>query len=251
MVPAAPAALRSGRWQNRVMGRPRIYAHRGARAQERENTVAAFSLAIAQGADGVELDVRKSGDGALIVHHEDRAGPGAPFITEDLATIKAATPWVPTLDEAWLAIGDDALFNIEVKNVPGQADFDPSRVIAEDVVRWAEERGDTERILVSSFDDLALAVVRDRAPSLATGLLTAVGVPATDAIEAARRDGHVSVHLPELMVIGDAAAVVAAAGPLDVLVWTVNDPAAAMTLAEAGVTGIFTDDPALMVELFA
>lgn len=229
-----------------------IYGHRGARAHTRENTVEAFSLAVEQGADGVELDLRRSGDGALIVHHDDRAGPSSPpFITQDLAAIKAAAPWVPTLDEAWAAVGDEARFNIEVKNVPGEADFDPSRSVAGEAARWAQGQEDVERILVSSFDLAALAVVKEVGPTLATGQLTAVGVRPMIAVEWAKRDGHVSVHLPMPAVLDQAAAVVDAAVPLDVLVWTVNDPDAAVALAEAGVAGIFTDDPALMVATLA
>ena len=49
---------------------PRILAHRGASARARENTVEAFRLASALGADGVELDVRRTADGALVVHHD-------------------------------------------------------------------------------------------------------------------------------------------------------------------------------------
>jgi glycerophosphoryl diester phosphodiesterase len=234
------------------MTRPVIYGHRGARAHIRENTVAAFALAIEQGADGVELDVRRSGDGALIVHHDDRAGPSSPpFIEQDLAAIRSTSPWVPTLDEAWEAIDADARFNIEVKNVPGEADFDPSRSVAGGVVRWAEGREGVERVLVSSFDLETLAVVRELGPNLATGQLTAMGVHPLTAIEWAKRDGHASVHLPVPAVLDDASAVVDAGRPLDVLVWTVNDPDAAVALAEAGVAGIFTDDPALMVATFA
>jgi glycerophosphoryl diester phosphodiesterase len=234
------------------MTRPVIYGHRGARAHIRENTVAAFALAIEQGADGVELDVRRSGDGALIVHHDDRAGPSSPpFIEQDLAAIRSTSPWVPTLDEAWEAIDADARFNIEVKNVPGEADFDPSRSVAGGVVRWAEGREGVERVLVSSFDLETLAVVRELGPNLATGQLTAMGVHPLTAIEWAKRDGHASVHLPVSAVLDDASAVVDAGRPLDVLVWTVNDPDAAVALAEAGVAGIFTDDPALMVATFA
>lgn len=232
--------------------RPVIYGHRGARAHARENTVAAYALAIEHGADGVELDVRRSRDGAIIIHHEDRAEPGSPpFITQDLRTIRAATPWVPTLDEAWMAIGDEALLNIEIKNDIDEADFDQSRRIATDVVRWIESQEGTERILVSSFDGVALAAVRDRAPDLATGLLATAAVHPMTAIEWAKRDGHVSVNLPAPVVLEDAAGIVTAARPLKVMVWTVNDPSSALALAEAGVDGLFSDDPGLMVETFA
>ncbi len=233
-------------------GRPIIYGHRGARAHARENTVAAYALAIEQGADGVELDVRRSRDGAIIIHHEDRAEPGSPpFINQDLRTIRATTPWVPTLDEAWMAIGDEALLNIEIKNDIDEADFDQSRRIAADVVRWVESKEGSDRILISSFDGVALAAVRGRAPDLATGLLAGASVDPMAAIEWAKRDGHVSVNLSAAVVLEDPAGLVAVARPLQVMVWTVNDPADAVALAEGGVDALFSDDPALMVKTFA
>ena len=232
--------------------RPIVYGHRGASAHARANTAEAFALAIEHGADGVELDVRRSRDGALIIHHEDRAAPGsAPFITQDLRTIKAAAPWIPTLDEAWRVIGRTALLNIEIKNDIGEADFDQSRRIAGDVVRWIDANDATDRVLVSSFDGVVLASVRDRAPALATGLLVTAAVDPAAAIEWAIRDGHTSVNLPAPIVLSDADRIIAAARPLLVLVWTVNDPDTARALADAGVDGIFSDDPGLMIATYA
>lgn len=232
--------------------RPIVYGHRGASAHARANTVEAFALAIEHGADGVELDVRRSRDGALIIHHEDRAALGsAPFITQDLSTIKAATPWVPTLDEAWLAIGPTALLNIEIKNDIGAADFDQSRRIATDVVRWIEDNAASDRVLVSSFDGVVLSSIKEREPGITTGLLATASVEPAAAIEWAKRDGHASVNLPAPIVLADARRIVNTARPLDVLVWTVNDPETALALADAGVDGIFSDDPGLMVATFA
>lgn len=218
----------------------------------RQNTVEAFAIAIEHGADGVELDVRRTRDGAMIVHHEERAVPNAdPFITQDLKAIKAATPWVPTLDEAWAAIGDSALMNIEIKNTVGQADFDQTRRIAGQVVEWIEANAARERVLVSSFDGIALKAVRDRDPGIHTGLLATIAVDPITAIEWATRDGNFSVNLPLATVLGDASRIVEAARPLQVLVWTVNDPHAALTLADAGIGGVFSDDPGLIVAAFA
>lgn len=232
--------------------RPIVYGHRGASTHARENTVEAFGLAIEHGADGVELDVRRSRDGVLVIHHEDRPAIGSePFITQDLRTIKAEAPWVPTLDEAWAAIGERALLNIEIKNDIGQADFDQARRIAGDVVQWVEDNAAADRILVSSFDGVALAAVRKRAPSLATGLLATAAVDPVAAIEWAKRDGHASVNLPAPVVLADPERIVATARPLMVLVWTVNDPETALALADAGVDGIFSDDPGLMVAAYA
>ncbi|MGB5533024.1 MAG: glycerophosphodiester phosphodiesterase family protein, partial [Acidimicrobiia bacterium] len=67
----------------------------------------------------------------------------------------------------------------------------------------------------------------------------------------ARSDGHISVNLSLARTLQDAKGIVEAAGELAVLVWTVNDPDDAIALSEAGVSGIFTDDPGLMVDTFS
>ena len=228
-----------------------IYGHRGASAHVRANTVEAYALAIELGADGVELDVRPSRDGVIIIHHDDRPSPGvAPFIDLDFDEIRATTPWVPTLDEAWDAIGPTALLNIEIKNDEREADYDPTHRMAVAVADWlaAHETGD--RILVSSFNRDSLAVVTDLAPDVPTGQLAAA-LDLSMVIEEARSDGHVSVNLSLAQTLPDAERIVELAGDLAVLVWTVNDPDHAITLASAGVSGIFTDDPGLMVEAFS
>ena len=228
-----------------------IYGHRGASAHVRANTVEAYALAIELGADGVELDVRPSRDGVIIIHHDDRPSPEAsPFIDLDFDEIRATTPWVPTLDEAWDAIGPTALLNIEIKNDEREADYDPTHQMAVAVADWlaAHETGD--RVLVSSFNRDSLAVVKDLAPDVPTGQLAAA-LDLSVVIEEARSDGHVSVNLSLVQTLPDAEQIVEAAGDLAVLVWTVNDPDHAIALARAGVSGIFTDDPGLMVETFS
>src|SRR5439155_979681 len=89
--------------------------HRGANRLARENTLEAFARAIELGADGVELDVHRTADGALVVHH-DAAAPGFGSIAEaPLGAVRAALPHVPTLDEA-LDTCVGSLVNIEVKD---------------------------------------------------------------------------------------------------------------------------------------
>ena len=52
------------------METPLVYGHRGASAAAPENTIEAYVLARDQGADGVEIDVRRSADGILVLHHD-------------------------------------------------------------------------------------------------------------------------------------------------------------------------------------
>jgi len=234
------------------MGDFLIYGHRGASAHVQANTVEAYALAIELGADGVELDVRSSRDGAIVIHHDDRSAPDArPFVDLDLAEIKAATPWVPTLDEAWEVLGPTALLNIEIKNDPREADYDASVGFAASVADWVARHQTADRVLVSSFDPAMLAAFKSLAPMIPTGQLAATALDPFGVIEQARADGHVSVNLSLERTLPDASRIVEAAADLAVLVWTVNEPAHAVVLADAGVGGIFTDDPGLMAEAFS
>jgi glycerophosphoryl diester phosphodiesterase len=229
-----------------------IYGHRGASAHVRANTVDAYALAIELGADGVELDVRPSRDGAIVIHHDDRSAPDAPpFVDLDLAEIKATTPWVPTLDEAWEVLGPTALLNIEIKNDPREADYDPTVGFAASIADWVARHNTADRVLVSSFDAAMLAAFKSHSPITPTGQLAVTASDPFDVIAQARADGHVSVNLSLARTLPDAAEIVEAAGELAVLVWTVNEPAHAVALAGAGVGGIFTDDPGLMAETFS
>ncbi|MGB5187684.1 MAG: glycerophosphodiester phosphodiesterase [Acidimicrobiia bacterium] len=229
-----------------------IYGHRGASAHVRANTVEAYALAIELGADGVELDVRPSRDGVLVIHHDDRPAPGAPpFVELDFDEIRATTPWVPTLDEAWEAIGPAALLNIEIKNDEREADYDSTHQVAAAVAHWLAGHEIGDRVLVSSFNRDSLAVVKDLAPRVPTGQLAGAALDPSVVIDQARSDGHISVNLSLARTLQDAKGIVEAAGELAVLVWTVNDPDDAIALFEAGVSGIFTDDPGLMVDTFS
>src|SRR5688572_20980568 len=91
-----------------------VIAHRGASAVRRENTVEAFVEARRLGADMVELDVRRTVDGALVIHH-DALIPELGAIHE--LRQNALPPWVPTLEQAMEAC-DGMTVNIEVKNWP-------------------------------------------------------------------------------------------------------------------------------------
>src|SRR5205823_602409 len=69
-------------------GRPLIWGHRGASFDAPENTLAAFTLAQAQGADGVELDAQRCGSGEVVVLHDESLGR-----TTGFAGLVTETPW--------------------------------------------------------------------------------------------------------------------------------------------------------------
>ena len=228
------------------MPRPLVLAHRGAREEAPENTLEAFNLALAQGADGVELDVHRTADGGLVVHHDaDAAGVGV-LATRALADIRAARPDIPTLDEVLDACAG-SLVNVEIKNLPGDADYDPGDAAADLVVACADRRGSRDDVLVSSFNLATINRVRALSPTVPTGLLTMFGFDPVDALDVCVANRHTALHpFVGMLADGMAERVVARAHELDVQVnvWTVNDDDEIRRLAGAGVDSIMSDVPA-------
>ncbi len=99
-----------------------VFAHRGASALVRENSVEAFCEARRLGADGVELDVRRSADGALVLHHDPTIASAGPIA---LLRVADLPPFVPLLEAAIAACGE-LLVDIELKDLPGEPGWDPA-----------------------------------------------------------------------------------------------------------------------------
>jgi glycerophosphoryl diester phosphodiesterase len=222
-----------------------VLAHRGANRVEPENTLAAFGRAFELGADGVELDVHRTADGGLVVHH-DAVAPGVGLLAETpFEAIRRSAPRVPTLAEALDACAG-RFVNVEIKNSPGDPDHDPSGVAADRVVELLAARAGRDRVLVSSFDLPTIDRVRALDPRTATALLTARTTGLADVLALAHDRGHAALNpRAHALVARRADRLVQRAGELgmSLYVWTVNDARQLRRLAGAGVTGLITDVP--------
>ena len=243
-----------------------VVGHRGASASAPENTLASFRLAVAQGADALELDVHLTGDGVPVVIHDpdlartcDRAGGVAAL---PLAEVQAAdagarfTPdggrsfpfrgtgvRVPTLAEVLAALPSVPLL-VELKTVAAQ---DPVR-------RVLEAHDAAGRVVLASAHDRALDAFR-RPPwrTSGSGAETArlyvgrlVGLAPREV-----RYAMLSVplrHRGVLPVPTPAFVRAARARGTPVHVWTVDDPAVARRLWARGVAGIVTNVPGIMAQ---
>jgi len=222
-----------------------IQAHRGstdAGTGTSENTLAAFARAAALGADGVELDVRLTADGALAVVHDPEVpgrGPVAGLVVADLPAD------VPLLAEA-LAVCGDLTVNIEIKNLPTEPGHDPDDAVADAVAALVVELGMDDQVVISSFWPPSLTAVRRAAPQLATGLLVAPFTGAAAGLSLAGELGVSAIHPHHSLV--DPEVVTAAHGAgLAVATWTVDDAETMGAVADAGVDTVITDDVPLAV----
>lgn len=212
-----------------------VIAHRGASAVLPENTVAAFAEAARLGADGVELDVRRSADGALVVRHDPALPDGRQVANVQVADLPDD---IPLLAEAVDAC-HGMLVNIEIKNLPHEPGWDPAEAVAAEVAAFV---AGSDRFVVSAFTPATLDVVRAAEPSVPTGLLTLAAFDQMAAIALVVERGHTAFHPHHE---GLSAEVVAAAhdGGLTVTTWTVDDPDRLRAVADMGVDAVITNRP--------
>jgi glycerophosphoryl diester phosphodiesterase len=241
---------------------PVIVAHRGAPTERPENTLAAFEAAIAAGAGAVEFDVRLTADGRPVVLHDatlDRTTDGAGLVRDHaLAEVLAlrireshdASYGVPTLHETLALVSGRAAVDIEIKNVPGDPDFDPENEVAVGLVHRAlDDVGFVGDVIVSSFNPRSVAASRALRPEVPTGLLTTVDVDAAAALHFAAEQG-LSWVLPftdRVEEQGDGFADAAHASGLLVGTWIVDDADRARTLLAAGVDALATNEARAIV----
>jgi len=213
-----------------------VFAHRGCTEGFLENTVEAFAEARRLGADGVELDVRLTSDGALAVHHDAviaDCGPVAELAVSQLPS------HVPLLEDV-LAVCDGMVVNVEIKNDPRDPGYDPSESIAGVVARVLADMEWTSRVIVSSFQVSSLQAVQVADPSLAIGTLWPFLTEYGPALEAAVTAGWQAVH-PFVSEVSVEMLSAAHAVGLAVNVWTVNATHDLEAFCALGVDAVITD----------
>jgi glycerophosphoryl diester phosphodiesterase len=114
------------------------FAHRGAKAHARENTIEAFRLALRLGATGLESDVWLTADGEAVLDHDGIAGSRLRRRRISSVDRSALPPHIPTLEELYAECGTDMHLSLDVKD---PAAFD--RVVA---VARAASGGALERL---------------------------------------------------------------------------------------------------------
>ncbi len=230
-----------------------IIAHRGASKAQRENTLAAFRAARVFGADAVELDVRRTRDGVLVVHHDPYVVPVTAVIDQDVESLPAH---IPRLDAA-LDACTGMWVNVEIKNDSGEPDFDPTESSAEQTMALLLERCEPQRWLVSSFRietiDRCRAIADSAGVPIGTAWLTMAtsGEPvAVDTIRMLVDKGHTALH-PWVRTLDRATIDACNRVGLMVNTWTCDDPERMGELIDWGVDGICTNVPDVGVSVVA
>jgi glycerophosphoryl diester phosphodiesterase len=228
---------------------PRVWnvAHRGSSAERPENTISAFRLAIEQGADVLEADVRQSSDGKLLVLHDatlERTTSGSGPLRE-MTAAKARRldagdgERIPTVAEVLDVARGRVRVNLDLKEVEA----------VEPTVRLVRESGMLGSVTFISFLPETWDLVQDLAPdspvvqlvdsatalaglamgdgiqSLAAGVGVPFGLVSEEVVERMHRHGY------------------------GVFAWTVDDDAEMRRLIQAEVNGIVTNRPAALAEV--
>lgn len=220
-----------------------VLAHRGMSASAPENTLRAFAAARRVGADGVELDVRSSADGVLVVHHDATLPDGRAIAGVPMADLPA---WVPILEDA-LEECRGLVVDAEIKNLVTEPGFDPEETAARKTAALLVRLGMAGSSFVSAFSMASIDAAREVEPSVRTGWLTLATYDQLDAIALVAARGHAAVHPRHEAVTPDLVAAASTRG-LAVHTWTVDDPERIRFVADCGVDAIITDVPDVALE---
>ena len=250
---------------------PFILGHRGASALAPENTLAAFSRAISDGADGIEFDVRLSRDSVPVVIHDatlKRTGlidhPVSNLTASELREVDVGS-WfaqrtekpnesfvgekLPTLAHVFeFFSAHDGLLYTEMKCEPNQGSE-----LATEVVKLTREFGMLDRVVVESFDHSAIAAVKRIDAEIRTAALFEPKL--TRPLSSIRRlrmvDAAIDVAADEIALHHTLAAsrVIekATQAGLEVVVWTVEDPIWINRARSLGIKALISNDPGSLI----
>ncbi|MBZ5602905.1 MAG: glycerophosphodiester phosphodiesterase [Acidobacteriia bacterium] len=248
-----------------------VHGHRGARAMRPENTIPAFEYAIQSGVDVLELDMAVTKDNILVVSHDPYLEPPVCSGPQPKATIHELTlaqvrEWdcgkvknpgfakqtpvpgthMPTLDEVFdLAPRGNFQFNIETKIFADHPELTPSpEEFAQLVLAMVRKHHLEKRVLLQSFDFRTLHAMKKIAPEITRVALWERGD--RDFVSIAK-EADATVVSPQYRWVTPEKVAAAHAAGLQVVPWTVNNPADWDKLIAAQVDAIISDDPAELI----
>ena len=249
-----------------------VHGHRGARARLPENTLPAFEYAIQQGVDALEMDMAVTKDNIIVISHDPIletpvcSGPRNRVVIHTL-TLAEVRQWdcgavqnpnfatqkpipgtrMPTLDDVFGLASRGAFdYNIETKSFPEHPDYTPppdefARMVLDKVREYKLEK----RVILQSFDFRTLVAMRKLAPEIRLSALTETDTRGFPAI--VNEAGHAEIVSPYYKLVTPEKVAEAHAANIQVVPWTVNNPADWDRLIECKVDAIISDDPAALI----
>ena len=214
-----------------------VIAHRGAPGATRQNTTDAFRRAADLGADWVEIDVRRTVDDVLVVHHDAHLPDGRLVARTSLNEMP---DWVPSLAEALEACEGVGVL-VEIKNDPAEAGYDDGNAISVAVAGLVSAYRPYDEVMISSFNAATVGRIRQVDERLPTALLMFDPVVVAQSVDRASAGGHGAIH-PYYTTVDAALLRRAHEASLVVWAWTVNEAGAVERLVRMGIDGIITDD---------
>ncbi len=239
--------------------RPIIFAHRGASAYAPENTLAAFKLAIEDGADAIELDVKLSCDDEIVVIHDqtvnrttDGHGDVRRLRLAELKQLNAGIRFdsafmgeqIPTLTEVFETIGEKIYLNLELTNY-ATPNYELVNRVAAQIKKYHMEN----HVLLSSFLVSNLTRLKFLLPEVPRGMLAAKGFNGWIARSMFRYQVAPHALHPYFTDVTKNLILKQHYRNRKIFVWTINKEHQMKRLLGLGVDGIFTDDPRLACQI--
>jgi glycerophosphoryl diester phosphodiesterase len=251
-----------------------VIAHRGASGHAPEHTFASWDLALDLGADYIEQDLQMTRDGVLVVMHDETldrttggrcSGRVIDHTFDEIRTcdvgswFNAAHPdrardgyagaRIPTLDEVFDRYADRASFYIETKQPDDAPGMEEALLSLLDRHGLRDPAVQEWRVLIQSFSERSLRMIHDVDPALP--LIQLLDDRGETARTIQRRLPHIATYAvgigPSQRDVDPTLARAAAEICLELHPYTVNDPGRMQALSAAGVTGMFTDVPDVLL----
>lgn len=248
-------------------GRPRVFAHRGGCALGPENTIAAFDRGLAAGADGLELDVRQSADGVIVVCHDETldrttnaSGPVSARTAAELSRVDAGYHFtdargghpfrgqgvsVPTLREVLDRYPNIPII-VEMKpDSPGMGQALAAELVA---------AGAVDRVCAAGYGSRSLAAAREALPGVASSasrMEVRLALYRSWAGWPPRHTAYGGYQVPEhagtLRVVSPRFIRHAHLAGLEVHLWTIDEEADMERLLAWGADGLISNRPDVAV----
>jgi len=238
---------------------PNVIGHRGAASYAPENTIEGIHTAADVGVEWVELDIKLTKDDVPIIFHDDEvdrttngSGKIAEMTYNELKDLEAGS-WfsdgftgikIPTLEESIDAlITRDLGLNLEIKPCEGR-EKDTAEVALDMLSQMWD---DHDRLLISSFDHIALEAARDVANDWSRGLLLGGEELLPNWDEVADYLDVKTINVAKNLVTEELIESILEK-EFTPLIFTVNDPIDARIFQAMGVQTLFSDEPDIIME---